>query len=89
MKLEARAGKDRVYVSVDGIKAYEVAEEGGNTRGLHIVVLNQHTGVVMGTRVFDTYAANLDGEIVLFLNMLQEGRIIVFLTKVKPFEAKF
>ena len=71
-----------MYVSVDGVRIYEDAVEGGNSRGLHVVVLNQHTGSVMATRIFDTYAELLDEEIILFLKILQQGRIIIFMLKV-------
>ena len=83
MQIEARAGKELVYVAVDGNRVYEDATTDDSKRGLHIIVLNEHTGVVMATKVLDTYAFNMDGEIVLFLNMLQDGRIIILVTKVR------
>eukprot|EP00794_Sanderia_malayensis_P017702 gene17702-19471_t len=81
VKIEARSSKELVYVAVDGVKVYEDGTTDDTSRGLHIVVLNQQTGMKMSSRVYDTYGYVLDGEIVLYLNMLQEGRIIVFLTK--------
>ena len=69
-------------MATDGIRIYENAVEGASSRGMHIIVLNQQTGQVMSTRIFDTYAEMLDGEMLLFLKMLQEGRIVIFLVKV-------
>ena len=82
IKIEARSSKELVYVATDGVRIYENAVEGASSRGMHIVVLNQQTGEVMSTRIFDTYAEMLDGEMLLFLKMLQEGRIVIFLVKV-------
>lgn len=82
INIEARSSKQLVYVSVDGVRIYENAAEGPSARGMHIVVLNQHTGDVMATRIYDTYGGLCDDEILLFLNVLQEGRIVIFLIKV-------
>ena len=82
INVEARSSKELVYVAVDGVRVYENAVEGGNSRGLHIIVLSQHTGDIMAKRIFDTYAQLLDDEILLFLKTLQEGRIVIFLVKV-------
>ncbi|XP_065655773.1 protein O-linked-mannose beta-1,2-N-acetylglucosaminyltransferase 1 isoform X1 [Hydra vulgaris] len=81
IKIEAKSGKDSVYVAVDGIKVYENAIEGDSSRGMHIVVLNEVTGVIMASRVFDTYVPKEDEAMILFLNLLQEGRIVVFMIK--------
>ena len=82
INIEARSSKELVYVAIDGVRVYENAVEGGSSRGMHIIVLNQHTGNVMATRIFDTYAELFDDEILLFLKILQEGRIVIFLIKV-------
>ena len=82
INVEARSSKELVYVAVDGVRVYEDAIEGGSSRGLHIIVLSQHTGDIMAKRIFDTYAQLLDDEILLFLKILQEGRIVIFLVKV-------
>ena len=50
--------------------------------GIHVTVLNEHTGAVMATRIFDTYIEKEDQGMIRFLNILQEGRIVIFTTMV-------
>lgn len=52
-------------------------------RGMHVTVLHQSTGAIMATRTFDTYMSREEGEsLVLFLNMVSEGRILCLSVKV-------
>lgn len=51
-----------------------------SSRGLHIVVLNQHTGMVMAQRVFDTYMD--DEPLIRFLHSVSNGRIMIFAIEV-------
>lgn len=81
IKIEAKSSKNNVYVSIDGLKVYENSVEDDSARGIHVIVLNEVTGVVMAKRIFDTYVPKEDEAMILFLNMLQEGRIVVFMVK--------
>ena len=75
--LAAQSGKQHAYISIDDAIVYEKKE--GN-RGMHIIVLSQHTGRVMASRVLDTYLASYDKEISKFLSFVSQGRVVVFLT---------
>ena len=53
-------------------------------RGIVVFVLNQKTGALMAARAFDTYSTKEEGEeIVKFIEILQEGRIVCLAVKVK------
>lgn len=55
-------------------------------RGIIAFVLNQRTGAPMAVRAFDTYASKDEGqEIIKFIEILQEGRIVCLAIKVKYF----
>ncbi|XP_066915604.1 protein O-linked-mannose beta-1,2-N-acetylglucosaminyltransferase 1-like [Clytia hemisphaerica] len=81
IRIEAKSSKSSVYVAIDGLKVYEDSSEGDKTRGIHIVVINEFSGVIMAKRTFDTYLAKEEEAMVLFLNLITEGRIVIFTIK--------
>lgn len=82
IKMEAKSSNEDVYISIDGLKVYQNNIKDDSSRGIHIVVINQFTGIVMASRIFDTYSSDKEDEaMILFLNMLQEGRIVIFMVK--------
>eukprot|EP00731_Ephydatia_muelleri_P000203 Em0001g203a len=58
---------------------YDSAEWTGQTRGIHVIVLDQNTGRVVSYKAFDTHgnAANT-GALVTHLTSISAGRIICF-----------
>ena len=81
MTVEAQSDKKHIYVSVDGNIVYQHQGESVQSRGLHVVVLSQHTGKLTASRIFDVYAFEQDKEIAKFFDSLQDGRIVVLIVK--------
>lgn len=80
--IEVYSSKESVYVSVDGTKVMEETTTSDSSRGMHVTVLHQSTGAIMATRTFDTYMSKEESEgLVLFLNMVSEGRILCLSVK--------
>lgn len=79
--VEAQSDRIHVYVAVNGIKVYDINELHDRWRGLHVIVLNQYTGALMASNVFDFYGGAENSDIVRFLSLLRQGRIVVFLVK--------
>lgn len=57
-----------------------IDDSGHNSRGMHVIVLNQRTGMVMAQRAFDTYMD--DEPLIGFLHRVSTGRIMIFAVKV-------
>jgi len=74
------SSKNNVTVSVQNSVIYCDAEPHGG-RGIHVLVLNQVTGSIMATRVFDTYSPYEDEAMTLFLSLVSDKRILVFAIK--------
>ena len=79
--VESQSDRRHVYVAVNGIKVYDIDELNDRWRGLHVIVLNQYTGALMASNVFDFYGGAENPDIVRFLSFLRRGRIVVFLVK--------
>ena len=81
LHLRVISSKVSVKVLVNDEQVYADELPAAN-RGIHIVLLNQQNGFVMGSRVFDTYSDNQDDELSLYLgHVSDDNRLIVFAVK--------
>ncbi|XP_045139097.1 protein O-linked-mannose beta-1,2-N-acetylglucosaminyltransferase 1-like [Portunus trituberculatus] len=72
--LTLMSSQDKVFMSLNKREIYRNLGD----RGLHLVVLNQHTGQVMASQVFDTFSVGVEEEMVSFIDDISDGRILVF-----------
>ena len=79
--LEAQSDRKHVYVAVNSYIVYNIDDLDDKSRGLHVIVLNQYTGKVMASVVFDFYGGAENVDLVRFLDSLHNDRIVVFLIK--------
>ena len=80
MKITLVSGKDLASIAVDGTNVIE-ATDGEKDRGIHVAVLHQATGSVLAVRHFDTYVDKGDDSMILFINMVSDGRILCMVIK--------
>ena len=79
--LEVQSDRKHVYVSINGIKIYEIDELNDRSRGLYVIILNQQTGALMVSEVFDFYGGDSNNDFSRFLNSVKHSRIAIFLIK--------
>jgi len=79
--LEVQSDRKLVYVSINGIKIYEINESNDRNRGMHIIILNQQTGALMVSEVFDFYGGDSNNDFSQFLYSIHRSRITIFFIK--------
>lgn len=81
LHLKVISGKDSVEVFVNEQQAY-IDNSVASNRGIHVILINQQNGRVMGSRVFDTYSDNQDEKLNQYLDQISDSdRLIVFAVK--------
>ena len=53
-------GENLAEISINGKVLEMPKNENDHFRGLHIAIINQHTGAIIDTKVFDTYSSQLE-----------------------------
>ena len=79
--LEVQSDRKHVHVSINGIKIYDINEVTEKSRGLHVIILNQQTGALMASDVFDFYGGDSNNDLSQLLNSVKHSRIAIFLIK--------
>ena len=81
--IEAQSDRKHIYVSINGIKIYEINEVNDRTRGLHVIIMNQKTCDLLVSKVFDFHDGDSKNDLSQFLNSVNHSRIAIFLIKDK------
>ena len=81
INLEVQSDRTHVYVSISGTKIFEIKEVNDRSRGMYVNILNQKTGDLMVSEVFDFYGGDSSNDFSRFLNSIHHSRIAIFFIK--------
>ncbi|EGD75793.1 histidine-rich glycoprotein [Salpingoeca rosetta] len=77
LRVRAYSSKALARISVNDDTVLEVGESAGEAgRGIHVAVINGHTGALMDTNKFDTYVEGADLRLLSYLRGIHPNRIV-------------